>query len=148
VTPLIFQKRGIKPDSLLHVHACSTQGTVSPKELARPEVRPTGLFLAKRTAIWPQAVSNCQGNPTRVHLLEQPAGLPCSFKVLKSLFTHDYTSGQANTKANRCDSCEKHLVNIKRTTTVVDPAKVRRTPTHVRSMGAGADRARSQNTPE
>ena len=53
-------------------------------------------------------------------------------------------SGQANTNANRCDSYEKHLVNLKGTTTVVDPAKVRRTLKHVRSMGVHADRARSK----
>ena len=117
MTRLIFQTLGIKCDTLMHVRAPYTQGIVSPKELARPEEGPTGLFLAKRTTIGPKAVSSCQGNPTCVHRLEQPAGLPRSYKVIISLSTHDYTSGQATTKANRCDSYEKHLVNLKGTTT-------------------------------
>ncbi len=97
----------------MHARACSTQETMSPKELARPEEGPTGLFPAERTAIHPKAVSNCQGNPTHGHWLEQPAGLPCSFKVLKSLSMRDCTSGQANTKVNRCNSYEKHLANLR-----------------------------------
>ena len=47
MTPLIFRRLGITRDSLMHLRARSTQGTVSPKELARPEEGPTGLFLAK-----------------------------------------------------------------------------------------------------
>jgi hypothetical protein len=112
VTPLIFLTLGIKRDSPVHARTRSTQGTVSPKELARPEEGLTGLFLEKWTAIRPQAVSNCQWNPTHVHQLEQPAGLLCSFKVIKSLSTCDCMSGQSKTKANRCDSYEKHLANI------------------------------------
>ena len=47
MTPLIFLRLGIKRDSLMHIRACTNQGTVCPKELARPEEGPTGLFLAK-----------------------------------------------------------------------------------------------------
>ena len=43
MTPLIFQKLGIKCDSPKHEHAHSTQELVSPKELARAEEGPTGL---------------------------------------------------------------------------------------------------------
>ena len=46
VTPLIFRTLGIKRDSTMHEQTRSTQGTVSPKELARPEEGLTGLFLA------------------------------------------------------------------------------------------------------
>ena len=84
----------------------------------------------------------------RVHRLEQPAGLPCSFKVLKSLSTRHCMSGQAYTKAIRCDSYEKHQVNLKGTTTWLIPRRCDAPQKHVKSMGARVDRARSKETPE
>jgi len=47
MTPLIFQKLRIQCDSLKHAHAHSTQGLVSPKELARAEEGPAGLCQLK-----------------------------------------------------------------------------------------------------
>ena len=47
MTPLIFRRLWITRDSPMHVRACSSEGTVRPKELARPEEGPTGLFLAE-----------------------------------------------------------------------------------------------------
>jgi hypothetical protein len=58
--PLIFQKLGIKHDSPKHSRACSTQGLLSPKELARAGKGPTCLFPAEQTEIRPEAVSHCQ----------------------------------------------------------------------------------------
>jgi len=60
----------------MHMRTCSNQETVRPKELARPEKGPTGLFPAEDTTIRPQAFFNCHGNPVCFHRLEQPMGLP------------------------------------------------------------------------
>jgi len=60
-----------------------------------------------------QAVSNCQGNPIRIHRLEQPVGLLCSFKVLQILSTHDCMAWHAKQKVNRSNSYEKHMANLR-----------------------------------
>jgi hypothetical protein len=67
----------------MHRRARSTQGTVSPTELARPEEGPTGLFPAEKSGIRPQAVSNCQGIPICVHQLKQARGTPVQLQSPK-----------------------------------------------------------------
>ena len=144
MTPLILRILGINHDSLMHVRACSTQGTVSPKELARPEEGPTGLFLAEWTAIRPQAVSNCQGNPTRVHQLEQPAGLPPQLQGDKKPLHAWLHVRTGYNKSEPMRLLREASGELKGNYPMVDPAKVWRTPKHVRSMGARTDRARGK----
>ena len=61
MTPLIFQSLGIKCDSTMHARARSTQGTVSPKELARPEEGLTDLFLANEPRYGPKQFLTVNG---------------------------------------------------------------------------------------
>ena len=94
--------------------------------------RPNRLSTAEKTVVWPKVVSNWQGNPTCIQCLEQPMGLPCSFKVQIGLSMHACTWWKA---LKWCDSYEKHTMNLKECH-MGAPAKVQSTPNHVRTMEA------------